>query len=101
MYSAENTHTPAKLWGGRFAEKTAASVEAFTASIHYDARLFRHDIAGSRAHARMLANQGLISAKERDQIVKGLGQIEREIENGTFVFRPELEDIHMNIEMER
>ncbi|PKN21443.1 MAG: argininosuccinate lyase [Deltaproteobacteria bacterium HGW-Deltaproteobacteria-3] len=98
MSSTKNTHTPAKLWGGRFAEKTAASVEAFTASIHYDARLYKHDIAGSRAHAKMLAKQGLISAKERDQIVKGLGQIEREIENGTFVFRPELEDIHMNIE---
>jgi argininosuccinate lyase len=97
MSSAGNTHNPA-LWGGRFAEKTAASVAAFTASIHYDARLYRHDIAGSRAHAKMLAKQGLISAKERDQIVKGLGQIEREIEAGTFVFRPELEDIHMNIE---
>ena len=96
--SQEKKKAPAKLWGGRFAEKTAASVEAFTASIHYDARLYRHDIAGSRAHAKMLAKQGLISAKERDQIVKGLGQIEREIENGTFVFRPELEDIHMNIE---
>lgn len=96
--SKEKQTAPAKLWGGRFAEKTAASVEAFTASIHYDARLYRHDIAGSRAHAKMLAKQGLISAKERDQIVKGLGQIEREIEAGTFVFRPELEDIHMNIE---
>ena len=97
MSSAGNTQNPA-LWGGRFAEKTASAVAAFTASIHYDARLYRHDIAGSRAHAKMLAKQGLISAKERDQIVKGLGQIEREIEAGTFVFRPELEDIHMNIE---
>ena len=96
--SKEKQKAPAKLWGGRFAEKTAASVEAFTASIQYDARLYKHDIAGSRAHAKMLAKQGLISAKERDQIVKGLGQIEREIEAGTFVFRPELEDIHMNIE---
>ncbi|MCX5877224.1 MAG: argininosuccinate lyase, partial [Deltaproteobacteria bacterium] len=96
--SKEKKKAPAKLWGGRFAEKTAASVEAFTASIHYDARLYKHDIAGSRAHAKMLAKQGLISAKERDQIVKGLGQIEREIEAGTFIFRPELEDIHMNIE---
>src|SRR3990167_9533642 len=97
MSSAKNTHNPA-LWGGRFAEKTSASVAAFTASIHYDARLYRHDIAGSRAHAKMLAKQGPISAKERDQIVKGLGQIEREIEAGKFVFRPELEDVHMNIE---
>ncbi|MGV1100898.1 argininosuccinate lyase [Thiovibrio sp. JS02] len=89
---------PAKLWGGRFAEKTAASVEAFTASIHYDARLYKHDLAGSRAHAKMLARQGLITAGERDQILKGLGRIEREIDGGTFVFKPELEDVHMNIE---
>ncbi len=97
MSSAGNTHNPA-LWGGMPAEKTAAAVAAFTSSIHYDARLYRHDIAGSRAHAKMLAKQGLISAKERDQILKGLDQIEREIEAGSFVFRPELEDVHMNIE---
>ncbi|MBU4118139.1 MAG: argininosuccinate lyase, partial [Proteobacteria bacterium] len=98
MSSAENTHTPAKLWGGRFAEKTAASVEAFTASIHYDARLYRHDIAGSRAHARMLAKQGLITNEEGALIVQGLDRIEQEIAAGEFVFKPELEDIHMNIE---
>ena len=51
-----------KMWGGRFAEATAASVEAFSASIHYDARLYHHDIMGSKAHARMLAKQGLIAA---------------------------------------
>ncbi len=95
---ANTPAAPAKLWGGRFAEKTAASVEAFTASIHYDARLYRHDIAGSRAHARMLAKQGLITQAEAEQILKGLAEIEAEIDRGTFVFRPELEDIHMNIE---
>lgn len=89
---------PTKLWGGRFSERTAASVEAFTASIHFDARLYRHDIAGSRAHARMLARQGLISDEERDRILGGLDEIEQEIDQGAFVFRPELEDIHMNIE---
>ena len=89
---------PAKLWGGRFSQQTAASVEAFTASIHYDARLYRHDINGSRAHARMLVRQGLISAAEGDLIQQGLGEIEAEIDAGRFVFRPELEDIHMNIE---
>ncbi|OGQ97763.1 MAG: argininosuccinate lyase [Deltaproteobacteria bacterium RIFOXYD12_FULL_57_12] len=88
----------AKPWGGRFSEKTAASVEAFTASIHFDCRLFRQDIAGSCAHARMLARQGLISEAERDLIVNGLTAIEQEIADGCFVFRPELEDIHMNIE---
>ncbi|MBU0731125.1 MAG: argininosuccinate lyase [Proteobacteria bacterium] len=87
-----------KLWGGRFAEKTAASVEAFTASIHFDARLYRHDIAGSSAHAKMLAKQQLISAEECQQILAGLSEIEKEIDAGTFEFKPELEDIHMNIE---
>jgi argininosuccinate lyase len=87
-----------KLWGGRFAEQTAASVEAFTASIHFDGRLYRQDIAGSRAHARMLVRQGLISAEEGEQIQQGLAAIEQEIDRGEFVFRPELEDVHMNIE---
>ncbi len=87
-----------KPWGGRFSERTAASVEAFTASIHYDFRLYKHDIAGSRAHARMLARQGLISGVECEAILAGLAAVEAEIEAGTFVFRRELEDIHMNIE---
>ncbi len=87
-----------KLWGGRFAEETAASVEAFTESISYDWRLYRHDIMGSKAHARMLAKQGLITGNECDAILQGLTEIEQEINDGTFVFRPELEDIHMNIE---
>jgi len=87
-----------KMWGGRFAEATAASVEAFSASIQYDARLYRHDIMGSTAHARMLARQGLITAEECNAIVQGLREIEAEIDRGEFVFKPELEDIHMNIE---
>ncbi len=87
-----------KMWGGRFTEGTAASVEAFSASIQYDSRLYRQDIAGSMAHAKMLAHQGLITDDERDQILAGLAEIRAEIEAGTFVFRPELEDIHMNIE---
>ncbi len=87
-----------KMWGGRFSETTAASVEAFSASIHYDARLYRHDIMGSKAHARMLARQGLITAEEAAAIVGGLTEIEGEIERGEFEFKSELEDIHMNIE---
>jgi argininosuccinate lyase len=98
MDKREKAPTEKKLWGGRFAEQTAASVEAFTASIHFDARLFRQDIAGSRAHARMLARQGLISKDEGEQILHGLAVIEQEIERGEFVFQPELEDVHMNIE---
>ncbi|NQS71354.1 MAG: argininosuccinate lyase [Desulfobulbaceae bacterium] len=87
-----------KLWGGRFSEATAASVEAFSASIHYDCRLYRHDIMGSKAHARMLAQQKLISPEEAAAIVQGLDNIQAEIEAGRFEFKPELEDIHMNIE---
>ena len=94
----QENNQESKMWGGRFAERTAASVEAFTASIHFDCRLYRHDIAGSRAHATMLARQGLISAEERDLIIGGLAEIEGEIARGSFIFRPELEDIHMNIE---
>ncbi|PID77307.1 MAG: argininosuccinate lyase [Deltaproteobacteria bacterium] len=87
-----------KPWGGRFEEGTAASVEAFTASIQYDARLYKHDIMGSKAHAAMLAENGLLTEDELSLIVSGLSEIEAEIEAGTFEFRSELEDIHMNIE---
>ena len=87
-----------KLWGGRFAEKTAASVEAFTASIHYDCRLYKYDIAGSKAHAAMLADNGILSKEELKAISEGLTAIEAEITEGTFQFKRELEDIHMNIE---
>ncbi len=86
------------MWGGRFSEGTAASVEAFSASIQYDARLYHHDIMGSMAHARMLARQKLISDEECAAIIDGLTGIEEDIEQGRFEFKPELEDIHMNIE---
>ena len=88
----------AKLWGGRFAESTAASVEAFSASIDYDSRLYRYDIAGSKAHATMLADNGLLSTDELKAIIDGLAAIEKEIDNGEFEFLQELEDVHMNIE---
>jgi argininosuccinate lyase len=87
-----------KPWGGRFTEATASSAEVFSASIHFDMRLYRHDIAGSKAHAKMLAKVGLINESELEQILVGLTEIEAEIESNTFIFRPELEDIHMNIE---
>jgi argininosuccinate lyase len=91
----DQTHCPerrcsGKLWGGRFAAQTAASVESFTESISYDWRLYRHDIIGSKAHAKMLAKQGLISAAERDSIIAGLSEIEEEIQAGRFQFRVEL-----------
>ncbi len=87
-----------KLWGGRFEGATASSVEAFTASIHYDSRLYKYDIAGSKAHATMLASQGLLSKSELESIVEGLSSIEEAISDGNFEFKRELEDIHMNIE---
>ncbi len=94
----QNSEHSTKLWGGRFRERTAASVEAFTASIDYDCRLFRYDIAGSKAHATMLADQGVLSGEDLAAILAGLSEIEAEIAAGTFTLRPELEDIHMNIE---
>jgi len=94
----DSANSSGKLWGGRFSEATAASVEDFTESISYDWRLYHHDILGSKAHARMLAQQGLITDREAEDIVAGLAEIEQEIDNNTFVFQPELEDIHMNIE---
>jgi argininosuccinate lyase len=87
-----------KLWGGRFTGRTAASVEAFTASIDTDRRLYRHDIRGSIAHAKMLGKQRIIPASDARRIVRGLQQIEREIDVGKFAFSHADEDIHMNIE---
>lgn len=88
----------AKLWGGRFTETTDALVERFTGSVDFDKRLYHYDIAGSIAHARMLAHVGVLTDKERDAIVRGLEEIEAEIEAGKFDWRAEYEDVHMNIE---
>ena len=88
----------AKLWGGRFEGATDALVEAYGASIAFDRRLYREDIAGSLAHARMLAAQGIISDADRDAITAGLRVIEAEIAAGDFEFREDREDIHLNIE---
>ena len=87
-----------KLWGGRFAAGTAPSVEAFTASVDIDWRLYRYDIMGSVAHAKMLAKQGIIPARDAQKIVRGLKAIQDEIDGGRFTFSPADEDIHMNIE---
>jgi argininosuccinate lyase len=87
-----------KLWAGRFARATASSVEAFTSSIEVDWRLYRHDIAGSIAHAEMLGQQRIISRREAQRIVAALKSIQREIERGAFRFSGKDEDIHMNIE---
>jgi argininosuccinate lyase len=87
-----------KPWGGRFEGDTEKSVEDFTASLSFDRRLARQDIAGSIAHARMLAQQGVITPAAGEEIVAGLTEIRREIEAGEFEFDPALEDIHMAIE---
>src|SRR5690554_1356784 len=85
-------------WGGRFNEPTDAFVARFTASVDFDKRLYRHDIQGSVAHARMLARVGVLTEDERDAIIRGLGEIRVEIERGEFEWSVELEDVHMNIE---
>jgi argininosuccinate lyase len=87
-----------KPWGGRFSEGTDAEVEAFTASLRYDNRLYQCDIEGSIAHARMLAKQGIIQKKECRAIIAGLQQIHRDITLGEFSFHSSDEDIHMAIE---
>ncbi|OGW19955.1 MAG: argininosuccinate lyase [Nitrospirae bacterium GWB2_47_37] len=87
-----------KLWSGRFKEKTADIVEQYTESISFDNRLWKYDIEGSIAHAKMLAKQSIIPKKDADKIIKGLKEIYTEIAGGRFKFRQELEDIHMNIE---
>jgi argininosuccinate lyase len=92
------SQSPAKPWGGRFSEGTDAFVEAFTASVGFDRRLYRQDIAGSIAHARMLARIGVLTDAECMQVVTGLEDIRAEIEAGRFEWSVALEDVHMNIE---
>lgn len=86
------------LWSGRFSEKTNDLVALYTESISYDRRLYPFDIEGSKAHATMLAKQGIIPSKDAEAIINGLDQVLQEIESGKFNFKQELEDIHMNIE---
>jgi argininosuccinate lyase len=89
-----------KSWQSRIVEATDKLAQSFVESISYDRRLYKHDIAGSIAHATMLAKVGLISDPDRDQIIEGLKSIERDIEAGNFHFDESLEDIHMVIEAE-
>ena len=87
-----------KLWGGRFKEQTDKLVEEFTESVSYDKRLAPYDIAGSTAHVKMLAKQGILTEEEADKIVEGLNKVLQEIESGKFEWKKELEDVHMNVE---
>jgi len=88
----------AKPWAGRFNAPTDAFVEAFTASVDFDRRLYRYDIQGSIAHATMLARQGILSQTECDQIVTGLEAVRERIDTGAFTWSIPLEDVHMNVE---
>ncbi|MGC8492955.1 MAG: argininosuccinate lyase [Syntrophobacteraceae bacterium] len=89
-----------KLWKGRFEQPTDKLVEEYTASVHFDSRLYRHDIEGSIAHCRMLAECGIISHDEASLIVQTLGEILRDIERGKIELDSSQEDIHMAIENE-
>jgi argininosuccinate lyase len=87
-----------KMWGGRFESGPADIMREITPSIDFDKRLAAEDLAGSRAHCRMLAAEGIISKDDGQQILAGLDAIEKEIAEGSFAFKRELEDIHLNIE---
>ena len=95
---AEDTPKSQKMWGGRFAAQPSDIMEAINASIDVDQRMAAEDIAGSRAHADMLAAKKIISEEDNQAIQSGLNAIEAEIQAGTFPFSRALEDIHMNVE---
>jgi len=92
------SNTTNQQWGGRFSEATDEFVARFTASVDFDKRLYRQDIQGSVAHAKMLAKVGVLTDEERDAIIAGLAEIQAEIESGKFEWSVALEDVHMNIE---
>src|SRR5210317_1773282 len=87
-----------KLWHGRFSEKTARIVEAFTSSIQVDRRLYAYDIQGSVAHCKMLAKVSIITEDEANALIQGLEKIRQEIDENRLDFDDSLEDIHMHIE---
>ena len=96
--TAKTVQQAEKPWNGRFTEPTDAFVEAFTASVSFDQRMYQQDIAGSIAHARMLAHIDVLTEEERDTIIDGLEQIKAKIACGEFNWSIKLEDVHMNIE---
>ncbi|GAB1361397.1 argininosuccinate lyase [Rhodobacter sp.] len=98
MTASDQTKAANQMWGGRFAEGPDAIMTAINASIGFDKRLYAQDIAGSRAHAAMLAATGILSDTDAQAIGEGLLTVLSEIESGQFQFRVELEDIHLNVE---
>jgi len=88
------------LWAGRFKKEINENVNAFNSSISFDARMYKHDIMGSLAHAKMLEKQGIIDSESYQDILQGLNEILSDLENGKLLFDPHAEDIHMFIEAE-
>ncbi|KAL2650025.1 hypothetical protein R1flu_018153 [Riccia fluitans] len=96
--AAEEAKKETKLWGGRFEESVTPAVEKFSQSVSYDKKLYKQDLKGSRAHAQMLAKQGLMTKEDCETILKGLDAVEGQIERGEFMWRADREDVHMNVE---
>ncbi len=94
----KNSGNTSPIWGGRFNNSPAEIMQQFNASVDFDKIMYKQDIAGSCAHAEMLADCAIITHEEANAIITGLQEIEQEIERGEFIFQRELEDIHMNIE---
>ena len=95
---AKDKSQVSSVWGGRFTDGPSDIMDKINPSIDFDRRFFSQDIQGSRVHAEMLAKQGIISKRESRDIIEGLNKVEKEIRDGEFHFRRELEDIHMNVE---
>ncbi len=98
MVKTQKSKTSNKMWGGRFSEKNSDLMQQINQSISFDKKLYKQDISGSIAHAKMLAKNKIIPDLDAKKIVNGLIEIEKEISNNKFFFKIELEDIHMNIE---
>lgn len=98
MSDSSNPSATNSSWGGRFSEPVDAFVARYTASVGFDQRMYRQDIQGSVAHAKMLCKVGVLTEQERDDIIRGLEEVRIEIERGDFAWSVELEDVHMNIE---
>lgn len=98
MTDTDQTKAASAMWGGRFAAGPAAIMQRINASIDFDKRLYAQDIRGSKAHCRMLVQQGILTAEDGKAILAGLDQVLAEIEAGSFPFSQALEDIHMNVE---
>ena len=98
MVESKQNKTGQKMWGGRFSDNPSEIMQAINVSIDFDRKLYAQDIEGSLAHSEMLAAQGIITSEDKAAIHRGLAEIKAEIENGTFPWSRELEDIHLNIE---